>query len=547
MPDSKSSAVSRPFRSADSWPGSRGPRQAPGGSRGLAAVMGVVLLLALIGIAAAVWCFRHGYTLYYGDAEAHLNIARRVFDSRTPGGEQLGTVWLPLPHVLMVPFVMADAHGKSALWRNGLAGVIPSCACFILAGAFLFAAARRAYASASAALCVALLFALNPNMLYLESTPMTEPLLAASIAALLWTTLWFRDSQSIVAIFAAAAASNAASLTRYEGWFLIPFVSLYILAVSRHKWHALLFGVLAALGPLAWLAHNQFYYGNPLEFYNGPYSAMAIYRRQLAQGIKTPGDHDWRTAVQYYFAAAQLVVSRPLLAMMAIGALAALWKRAWWGLLLFVLTPIFYIASMHSGATPIFVPHLWPNGWYNTRYALAVLPLAAMAGGAIVSLLPSRFGPVAAVVLAAIPTAAWAREWIQNPAEPPSICWKESEVNSEARRVWTSEAADYLSQHYESGSGIIFSFGDLTGVLREAGIPLREGLHEGNHPAWDAAILRPELFLHEPWAIAFAGDSLSAAISKSDRRGRQYDLKEQITVKGAPVVEIYQWHPPPIQ
>src|SRR6266849_5290636 len=84
----------------------------------------VVLLLAVIGAAAARWCLARGYTLYYGDAEAHLNIARRILDSRTPGPEQIGTVWLPLPHVLMAPLVMRDDW-----WRSGAAGVIISCAC----------------------------------------------------------------------------------------------------------------------------------------------------------------------------------------------------------------------------------------------------------------------------------------------------------------------------------------------------------------------------------------------------------------------------------
>ena len=42
--------------------------------------------------AAAVWfVYAHGWTLYYGDAEAHLMIARRIVDSLTPGYEQLGT------------------------------------------------------------------------------------------------------------------------------------------------------------------------------------------------------------------------------------------------------------------------------------------------------------------------------------------------------------------------------------------------------------------------------------------------------------------------
>ena len=187
----------------------------------------VVLLLAAISVTAILWCSSRGYTLYYGDAEAHLNIARRILDSRTPGPEQLGTVWLPLPHLLMIPFVTRDRW-----WRSGLAGAIPSAASFVIAGAFLFAAARRVYVSTAAGVAAALLFALNPNMLYLQSIPMTEALFAASLAALLWATLWFRSTQSIWAVLAAAVASNAASLTRYEGWFLIPFVALYFLVTA---------------------------------------------------------------------------------------------------------------------------------------------------------------------------------------------------------------------------------------------------------------------------------------------------------------------------
>jgi len=264
---------------------------------------GVAVLLAAIGTGAAWWCFARGYTLYYGDAEAHLNIARRILDSRTPGPEQIGTVWLPLPHLLLIPFVMRDAW-----WHSGLAGILPSVGCFVIAGMFLFSAARRIFMSSGAAFAVTLLYALNPNILYLQATPMTEPLLLASLAALLWATLLFRDSQSPWAVLIAAAASNAASLTRYEGWFLIPFVCLYFLAVANRKPHAILFASLAVLGPLAWLAHNQYYYSNALEFYNGPYSAAAIQRQH-----PYPGDHDWFTSVRYYVGASRGVAGWPLL------------------------------------------------------------------------------------------------------------------------------------------------------------------------------------------------------------------------------------------
>jgi hypothetical protein len=485
-------------------------------------------LLSVIGIGAAWWCFARGYTLYFGDAEAHLNIARRILDSRTPGPDQIGTVWLPLPHFLLIPFVTRDAW-----WHSGLAGVFPSVACFVIAGMFLFSAARRVYGGSGAALAVVLLFALNPNILYMQSTPMTELLFLASLAALLWATLWFRDSQSPWAVLIAAAASNAASLTRYEGWFLIPFVCLYLLAVSERKLHALLFAVLAALGPLAWLAHNEYYYSNALEFYNGPYSAAAIYQRQLAQGgFRYPGDHDWIVAARYYFAASRWIAGWPLLILGIAGTFVAVAKRVWWALFLLLLPPLFYVWSMHSSGTPVFVPDLSPYGWYNTRYAIAVVPFAAFAAGALVTLAPARFHVRASIGLALASALVWGFRG------PSSISWKESEINSEARRAWTAQAASFLAHEYRPGSGIIFPFGDLTAVLREAGIPLREGLHEGNGVVFDAAMARPDLLLREcglaEWGLAFSGDAVDTALHKAG-----YTLRRQIVVKGAPVVEIY--------
>src|ERR1039457_6877317 len=93
----------------------------------------VVLALAAWS-AAAVWFFSsRGWLLYYGDAEAHLNIARRILDSQTPGYDQIGTGWLPLPHWLMLPFA-----GFDEWWRSGMAGSIPAAACFVAAGAVFF-------------------------------------------------------------------------------------------------------------------------------------------------------------------------------------------------------------------------------------------------------------------------------------------------------------------------------------------------------------------------------------------------------------------------
>ena len=76
---------------------------------------------ALVSLFSFFYYFRHSDLLLYGDAVAHINIARRVFDSLTPGLLQVGTVWLPLPHLLMIPFIFFHS-----LWQNGAGGSIPS-------------------------------------------------------------------------------------------------------------------------------------------------------------------------------------------------------------------------------------------------------------------------------------------------------------------------------------------------------------------------------------------------------------------------------------
>ena len=65
----------------------------------------VAAAAVLVSLFAFLYYLHQNDLLLYGDAVAHINIARRVFDSQTPGLLQLGTVWLPLPHLLMIPFI----------------------------------------------------------------------------------------------------------------------------------------------------------------------------------------------------------------------------------------------------------------------------------------------------------------------------------------------------------------------------------------------------------------------------------------------------------
>jgi hypothetical protein len=340
----------------------------------------------------------------------------------------------------------------------------------------------------------------------------------------------------------AGVSALAATLTRYEGWFLIPFVTLYFLLAARRRRvvAALLFGVVASLGPLYWLGHNWWFYGNFFEFYDGPYSARAIYQSALDAGMaRYPGDHDWSKAWLYFRSAAGLCAGTALVWLGVAGAVVGLVRRTIWPLALLALPPVFYLWSMHSSGTPIFVPHLWPNTYYNTRYGLAALPLLSFAAAALVAVAPARLRALAALAV----VGAGAACWVAYPRSEAWICWKESQVNSEGRRAWTRQAAEFLRAHHRPGEGIITAFGNLTGIFREAGIPLRAILHEGNEPHWPAAVARPDLFLWERWAVTISGDKIATAILRSQRSGPRYDCVKIITAKGQPVIEIYRRTP----
>jgi hypothetical protein len=100
----------------------------------------------LASVTAVLWSWTHSAFLLYGDAEAHIHIARRLFDSHRPGITELGSVWLPLPHLLLVPFLLVDSW-----WRSGFGPAIPSALCYILACLGLYRLLRNWVSPAAAA------------------------------------------------------------------------------------------------------------------------------------------------------------------------------------------------------------------------------------------------------------------------------------------------------------------------------------------------------------------------------------------------------------
>jgi hypothetical protein len=183
----------------------------------------VLLSSAILGIASFVYCYFHGLTAIHYDAKAHLVVARRMIDSTTPGYAQMGAHWLPLIHLLYLPFVFSFAQ-----YQNPVMPALLSVAAFSISGALIFRISRRLTESNFAAFFAAAVFVGNPNLLLLQSAPLTEPIYIVLSLLAFDRLLQWRDEGSSSMPWSSALWLSLAALCRYEGWLLLGGVLILI-------------------------------------------------------------------------------------------------------------------------------------------------------------------------------------------------------------------------------------------------------------------------------------------------------------------------------
>jgi hypothetical protein len=541
-----------------------------------------VRVLAWLAVWASVFSFlfyfRRGEVLLYGDAVAHINIARRVFDSRTPGLLQLGTVWLPLPHLLMMPFLVSDE-----MWRRGVGGSIPSMAAYVFGVLGMFRLVRGVLsrtgepdgATRGAAWTATVVYGANPNLIYMQSTAMGE---ALYLALFIWAVVFFSEfvRGEAKALTKCGLCLAAACLTRYDGWFLTAGMVVGAVAVYYRKEKEgesqssrplksakggaagsrapspgviLRFVLLAAAGPALWLGYNAIVYRNPLEFANGPYSARAIERKT---GTVNPAKGSMHAATSYFLKAAELNVGdsawlgRLWLALALAGGVAGflLGERRWPLLLLWLPLP-FYALSLAYGGVPIFVPPWWPFSFYNLRYGLELLP-AFTAGVAFLAYEVVKSGGliqqrtwrrVAVCGILAIVVISYGSVWRADP-----VCYREAVINMRSRVALETQLAGWLHA-LPANATLLMDLGGHPGAVEQAGIPLRRTINEGNHRVW----IRPadpeglwERALANPagladYALAFDGDEVWQAV-----QGRHFRELVEIKVTGQQRAVLYR-------
>jgi hypothetical protein len=498
----------------------------------------VGLVAALLGVVSFAYCARHSLLLLYGDAVAHLHIARRVFDSLNPGFRQLGSVWLPLPHLLLIPFVL-----RMDWWQSGLAGAIPSIGCYILGCVGIYRLSRL-WMGAAPATIAALMYGLNPGLLYMQTTAMTEPLFLAEV---IWATLLIAEFCRAVRrgfqssgddmcasrlLIRAGLVLVAAVFTRYDGWIFASFAWLAVAAsiIRNNRWQSrtggafVLFTAMLLASPLAWMAYNAKQFGDPLDFLRGPYSAKAIEERTTPPGAwHHPGWHSMYVSALYFLKAAELGAvplrfANTLLWLATAGTVVALAR--WWHrgivpvLLLWVPLP-FYAYSVAYGSVPIFIPLWWPHSWYNTRYGMEMLPVfaffVAVFVGCLFDIVRSIERRAAGWVLATAMAVIVLNSVTVARSTP--LVLQEALANSQTRIPFEQALARTLRPLSLRTRGPILMYtSEHIGALQRAGIPLKRTINEGDYYDWSGALRDPAVAAS--LVVAIDGDAVAAAVKQ---------------------------------
>jgi hypothetical protein len=514
----------------------------------------VMASCAAASLVAIAWSWRNGALLNYGDAVAHLHIARRVLDSHFPGITQLGSVWLPLPHILLIPLVQVDGW-----WANGLAGVFPSALAYLAACAGIYRLARGWLPPLAAALTLAF-FASNPNLLYLQTTAMTEPLF---VCEMIWLTVWLVEwrasidahtRQSARLLWLIALVLVAAIYTRYDGWIMamIAWLAIGITLArrcqlnSRTFWQA---SALVAAAPAAWFVYNAGAFGDWLFFMRGPYSAKAIEMRTSVAGFPPhPGWHDPWVAFLFYMKAAEmdsaaLAGGNTLLAFSLLGASWA-WRTARrhavaWALLLALPVP-FYAYSIAYGSVPIFLPVWWPFSWYNLRYGIELLPALALGAGFATQFCLdavrhfkrhakwTNFAAALLFVLVGLNVFAMVRE------RPP--VYVEGTKIIAAHRPYELEIPPLLRALLaKRPEGVLLMITSTDPeIVALTGIPLRQTINESDRGFFRDALAAPAA--HAGFVLAFDGDEIDQAVHAHPAG---LTLYRRFSAPGQPAATLY--------
>jgi hypothetical protein len=445
-----------------------------------------------------------GLTIFSVDQNSHLNFSRLFVDSLTPGISQIG-YWPPLLHILLVPFT-----AFTTLYQTGLAGAFVLVPVLGLACIFLYKIILDLTNNKLISIGGVLLLITNPYVLYYSVTPMTEVLFIASLFGVgYFLMLWLKD-RSFSSLVYLSLFITLASISRFEGFILIPLVALIIITrlfYERKSYYeieatTILFSLIALIGLVSVVLYSFAFGGNPLEFVNGQWTATA-----QQKSFFLPTAKDLGLSILYMAEASKIMIGEFLVGTVLIFFAFSIFllledKRFFKFIALsaVLLSPlIFDIFALYQGNIVLYVENLAPfNGYFNERYSLYSIGFVTVTAMFFVAILNERMElpfkitkNTIALVLLTLFIGANALFFISEVyANEYSFISSsdQGKLPDDQRRL-----ARVLASNYDGGK-ILITRALQNYVTVEAGIPLKNYIHESNFGYYDQALEMPWLY-----------------------------------------------------
>jgi hypothetical protein len=356
----------------------------------------------------------------------------------------------------------------------------------------------------------------------------------------------YREAGRLRTLLAAAGAAFLGTLTRYEEWYVLPFAALFVLLARRQSWESrlrdtLVFSIISGAGPMLWLLHNAYRFSNPLEFYNGPFSALAVYAHQLATtAFPYPTDGKLFLSARYYVEDLKLVFGIWPLELAVLGLVAWVVNRRVWGrgaaAFLFLVPLPFYIHALAYAALPLYVPTLFPFTYYNLRYGVEMVPALALFPAFLVPRgLPRRWRCGLLAFFVAV--LAWqSYSLLAGGAEGLAVV-KEGMLNTPCRSRRQQAMIGFLRDHYD-GQRVLVAAGKWPCVMPQVGIPYRNTISETNRRYWHR--LRPNAGRWVKWIVRGDGDAVDELMRAYPQAFAGFELVERDSFSNEGSVAIYR-------
>jgi hypothetical protein len=444
-------------------------------------------ILTMISITSFLYFLSNGLGVSYNDARSHLDIARRVVENLKPGFAQLGSVWLPLPHLLATLTVWNDF-----MWHSGLAGALQSMIAFIATGILTYKILKTLGVGLLGRLTGVFLFALNMNIIYMQSTAMTEMLLLGTMTAGVYELIKWHEDNETSHLIQSGFWIMLSTMIRYDGWFLLIYAIILIIIQGIKKFGfktteglVILFATLGGFGIFLWIFWNWIIFRDPLYFITGPYAA-ATQQQQLAQAGVLATKHNLFFSIQTYIYAVIYNAGMLQTILAAIGMVLFWFDNRINTSLRFAATAllapfIFNVLALYLGQSVLFVQGLAGNSWFNVRYGLMMVPSIAVFVGYLVYRLQSIKYVLVGVIVFVMFFSFVNRD---------AVTIDDAVYGASGKNV--TQISGWLRNHATDQPGfVLISVASHDAIIFSSGLPMSKFIHEGTGEYWTLAVAHP--------------------------------------------------------